>query len=167
VAQSKLPFGRVDQVGLVVRDLHVAMERYWALMGLGPWRVYTYGAPFVKDLTYRGQPGTYRMQIALTTKDGLMYELIQPLAGPSLYHEFLERNGDGIHHLGAFVPNFDRAIADCRALGFAVLQSGRGYGVQGDGGYAYLDTVASLGAIYELIEIPAERYPPEEIYPAE
>jgi methylmalonyl-CoA/ethylmalonyl-CoA epimerase len=46
-----------------------------------------------------------------------------------------------------------------------VIQSGRGYGRWGDGGYAYLDTEESLGMILELIEVPRERVPPEREFP--
>jgi len=42
--------------------------------------------------------------------------------------------------------------------------SGHGTGPNGDGGFAYLATEASLGALFELIEAPSVRYPPEEIY---
>ena len=49
----------VNQVGFVVRDLDKAMAAYWRV-GVGPWRVYTYGAPLVKDITYRGKPGNWR-----------------------------------------------------------------------------------------------------------
>ena len=162
---ERLPIGRIDQVCVVVRDLYRAMERYRARLGIEPWRVYTYGPPLVKDLTYRGRPADYQMRIALAQYGNLTFELIQPLRGPTIYHEFLERQGEGIHHFGVFVPSFDEAVAAARAAGFEVIQSGRGFGVHGDGGYAYLDTEAELGAIYELIEIPSERYPPEDVYP--
>ena len=45
------------------------------------------------------------------------------------------------------------------------MQSGRGYGRLGDGGFAYLDTERELGLILELIEIPKERIPPEAEFP--
>jgi len=165
VSDNLFPISQVDQVCVVVRDLRAAMEHYWSILGIGPWRVYTYGDPLVKDLTYRGKPADYKMRIALTTKGPLMFELIEPLKGPTIYHEFLERNGEGIHHMGIFVPSFDRAVAEAREAGFEVIQSGRGFGLHGDGGFAYLSTEAKLGAIYEVIERPAERHPPEEVYP--
>ncbi len=166
MTDPRLPFSKIDQICVVVRDIHAAMEQYRTLMGLGPWRVYTFSAPRVKDMTYRGKPAEYSMRVAFAQCGALQFELIQPVQGPTIYHEFLERNGEGIHHFGVWVPSLTRAIEDARAAGFDVIQSGRGYGVRGDGGYAYLDTEKVLGAIYELIEIPAERYPPDEVYPA-
>lgn len=166
MSEPRLPITKIDQVCIVVRDLRAAMERYWNQLGVGPWRVYTFSAPLVKDLTYRGRRVDYSMRLAFAQYGAFQLELIQPLQPPSLYHEFLERNGEGIHHFGVWVPNLAEAVAQARAAGFEVIQSGQRYGVRGDGGYAYLDTEKMLGAIYELIEVPAERYPPDEIYPA-
>lgn len=166
MTDPRLPISKIDQVCVVVRDLHRAMDQYWSLLGIGPWSVYTFGAPIVKDITYRGRPVDSSMRVAFAQNGALQIELIQPLRGPTIYHEFLERNGEGIHHFGVRVPSLEKAVAEARAAGFEVIQSGRGYGANGDGGYAYLGTEDALGAIYELIELPSERRPPEEIYPA-
>ena len=93
-----------------------------------------------------------------------MLDLIQPLSGDSVYVEHLERKEPGLHHLAVFVLSFDDAVKEATDRGYTVLQSGRGYGKLGDGGYAYLDTEETLGFILELIEIPRERVPPEARY---
>jgi len=162
---AQVPIAKIDQVCVVVRDLRRAMEHYWNVLGIGPWRVYTYGRPLVRRLTYRGQPADYQMRLAFAQTPSVMIELIEPTRGPSIYHEFLERGGEGIHHFGVFVPKLDEAVAKAQAAGFAVIMSGHGTGVQDDGGYAYLGTEDQLGAIFELIELPSQRQPPEEIYP--
>jgi methylmalonyl-CoA/ethylmalonyl-CoA epimerase len=159
------PVTRIDQVGLVVRDLGDAMRRYWQMLGIGPWVVYTYSYPLVRDMTYRGRPATYSMRLALTQLDNLMIELIQPLSCESIYTEHLRTKGEGLHHVGIFVESLDQGIAEATQHGYEVLQSGRGYGKHGDGGYAYLDTEGTLGVILELIELPQERVPPEETFP--
>ncbi len=160
------PLSSINQVALVVRDLDTAMQRYWDMLGIGPWKVYTYGPPLVRDMTYRGRHQDYRMRLAMAWAGELMLELIQPLSGDSVYQEHLDRKGEGLHHVGVFVGSFDEAVAEAAQRGYSVLQSGRGFGRWGDGGYAYLDTEASLGLILELIEIPRERVPPERTYPA-
>ncbi|MGH7862039.1 MAG: VOC family protein [Candidatus Dormibacteraceae bacterium] len=163
----RLPFGKIDQVCVVTPDLRQAMERYRALLGLAPWRILGFGPDTVRELTYRGRPAGYRMLVAFAQFGALQYELIQPLEGPTIYHEFLERHpAGGIHHFGCWVPDLEAALAQARALGFRVIQGGRGTGLGGDGGFAYLDTEASLGAILELIEVPGDRRAPQEIYPA-
>lgn len=165
---AKLPFQvtAVNQVGFVVKDLDTAMAAYWRV-GVGPWRVYTYGAPLVKDITYRGKPGNWRFLIALAGLGaGFSLELIQPLSGESIYSEFLEKHGEGgIQHLGIVVDDLDRVVAEAQRAGYTVIQSGRGHGVRGDGKFAYLSTDADLFTVYELMELVSERYPPERVYP--
>jgi methylmalonyl-CoA/ethylmalonyl-CoA epimerase len=166
---EKTPFQlkAVHQVGFVVRDIDAAMAAYWRV-GVGPWQVYTYGAPLVKEITYRGKPGNWRFRIALTHLNGLSFELIQPLSGESIYSEFLERYGGagGIQHLGIIVDDLDQVVAEARESGFEVVQSGRGHGVRGDGKFAYLATDDDLCTVYELMELVSERRPPERVYPA-
>jgi catechol 2,3-dioxygenase-like lactoylglutathione lyase family enzyme len=156
----------VHQVGFVVTDLDKAMAAYWRV-GVGPWRVYTYGAPLVKDITYRGTPGNWRFLIALANLGGgFSLELIQPLSGESIYSEFLAKHGEGgIQHLGVVVEDLDRVVAEARSAGYEVIQSGRGHGVHGDGKFAYLNTEDDLCTVYEVIELVSERRPPERVYP--
>jgi methylmalonyl-CoA/ethylmalonyl-CoA epimerase len=160
------PLTQINQIALVVRDLDAALRRYWETLGVGPWKVYTYGSPLVREMTYRGRPHEYRMRLALAQVGPLVIELLQPLSGDNIYVEHLDRKGEGLHHVGIFVPSFDQAVAQAQQQGFSVLQSGRGYGRWGDGGFAYLDTEAMFGVILELIEVPRERVPPEAEFPS-
>lgn len=157
---------KVSQVGLVVRDIDAMMRTYHEKFGVGPWVCYTYGPPLVKEMTYRGKRQDYRMRIALGYVGETMIELIQPLEGPTIYEEHLAQHGEGIHHLLQYLDDLDGAIRDLEARGYRMIQSGRGYGVDGDGGYAYFDTVADLGLILEVAQVPRRRVPPEKVYPA-
>jgi len=162
---SLFPLKNINQIGLIVRDLDAAVRRYWEMLGIGPWKVYTYGPPLVPSMTYRGKVQSYQMRLAFTQVGHLQLELIQPLSGDSIYTEHLERNGEGMHHVGVFVASLDDAISEATRQGYRVIQSGRGHGRWGDGGYAYLDTEEALGMILELIEVPRERVPPEMEFP--
>jgi hypothetical protein len=163
----QLPFlqNGIAQVGILVEDLDQAVENYWKVGGIGPWQIYTYQRPLVKAMHYRGQPADYKMRIALTWIGALCIELIEIVEGPSIYQEFVESRGYGLHHLGVVIEDAETGIAQAEAAGYAVIQDGSGYGLQGDGCYAYLDTEAQLGIIIELMQLPKVRVPPERIYP--
>lgn len=157
----------INQIGFVVEDIDKAMEAYWRYFGVGPWRVYNFGSPVVKDTTFRGEPEDFHMTVAIAKVGDLDFELIQHVDGRSIYKEFMERNpGGAIHHLAWFVKNIDEAVEEMKQLGFKVIQSGRGYGKNGDGGFAYLSTEDEMGALFELLEVPSERIPPHRVYPA-
>lgn len=155
---------KVDQVGMVVRDLRQAMAHYVNVLGIGPWRVYTYGPSLVRRRILRNEPGEFELYLAFCQTPTVMLELIEPRGGASLHAEFLAKHGEGIHHYGMFVPSLEEGIAKARHAGFEVLMSGHGTGVDGDGGFAYVGTEDSLATLFELIEAPARRYPPEEIF---
>ena len=163
-ATSLLTGRPVAQIGLLVCDFERALERYTALWGIDAWDCYTYGPDVVRELTYRGRPGTYSMRIALSRSTPQL-ELIYPLIGPSIYEEWLETRGPGLHHLGLLVEQLRPEIERMTGAGYELLQSGYGYGLDGDGGYAYFDTVDELDTIVELIERPRRRRDPELVWP--
>jgi catechol 2,3-dioxygenase-like lactoylglutathione lyase family enzyme len=163
---NQLPITKIDQVCVVVRNLDKAMAEYHDRLGIGPWRYFTFAKPPLRELTFRGEPANYSMRVAFAQYGQLQFELIEPVAGPTIYHEFLAEHGEGIHHFGSIVPSLDAAIAEAEAAGYRVIQSGRGTGLGGDGGFAYLSTADALGAVFELIEIPKERRSPEGVYPS-
>ncbi len=167
--EKPLPFlnNGIAQIAFVVEDLDQTVANYHAGFGTGPWHFYTYGKPLVQTMTYRGQPADYEMRVALSYFGPMRVELIQPTRGPSVYHEFIEKHGYGVQHFGVLVENMTSALAEAEAAGYAMIMDGAGFGKDGDGHYAYLDTEADYGVVYELIQRPAGRMPPEKIYPAE
>jgi methylmalonyl-CoA/ethylmalonyl-CoA epimerase len=164
-----LPFLKngVAQVGFVVKDLEKAVEAYWRLFGIGPWHFYTYGPPLVKRMSYRGRPVEHKMRVALAWLGPLRIELIQILEGPTVYDEFVAKHGYGVHHFGLLVDDMAAAIAQAQAAGLEMTMDGSGFGLDGDGHYAYLETDDLIGTTLELIARPQRRVPPEKIYPEE
>lgn len=153
----------VGQVGIVVPDLDAALPRYAELWGIGPWNCWTMGPAIVKERGFAGGPGEYEMRVALCGK-GPQVELVAPVQGPNVYDEWLEERGEGIHHLGFHVDSIDAAMAEMETAGYEPRMWGKGFGAEGDGGFAYYDLLAELGLWVELIEAPAVRHPPELVY---
>jgi catechol 2,3-dioxygenase-like lactoylglutathione lyase family enzyme len=95
----------------------------------------------------------------------LRIELIEIMEGDTVYQDFVDQHGYGVHHLGILVDDMAAALDQARAAGFEMTQDGAGFGPDDDGHYAYLDTEAALGTTLELIQRPKRRNPPEKIYP--
>jgi catechol 2,3-dioxygenase-like lactoylglutathione lyase family enzyme len=162
-----LPIQGIAQVALVVRSLEPTVEQWYRVLGIGPWHFYTYARPLVARMTRRGVPADYRMRVALANAGPLRIELIETVAGDTIYQEFVDRHGYGVQHLGILVEDMEAALAQARAAGFTMTQDGAGFGPDGDGHYAYLDTEELLGTTLELIQRPKRRHPPEKVYPPE
>ena len=168
-AKRKLPFldKGVAQIAFVVKNLEETVERYWERFGMGPWHFYTYRRPFVPRMTRNGQPADYAMRVALGYFGPTRIELIEQQAGDTVYADFIMEHGYGVHHLGVLVDDMEAAIREAEAAGYRVTMDGAGFGPDGDGHYAYLDTEGELGTTLELIQRPKRRAPPDKIYPPE
>lgn len=166
---AALPFLQqgVAQVALVVPNLEAAVEQYWRLFGIGPWHFYTYRKPLLRAMSYHGQPSEYAMRLALSYLGPLRIELIEPGEGDTVYADFVREHGYGVHHFGILVEDMLAALARAEAAGLTVIQDGSGFGAEGDGHFAYLDTAPSIGVMLELIQRPRGRVPPEKVYPPE
>jgi len=148
------------QVGILVPDLEEGVRTYAEVFGLENWLIYTYSRESVPDLSFRGKPANCSFRLAMAGS-GPQIELIQPLGGESVYTEWIEARGYGTQHLGFHVESL-RGISDqLEERGILPVQTGSGYGLDGDGAFAYYDAVDSMHLMLELIELPTRRRPSE------
>ena len=142
---------RPFQVAIVVHDVREAADRYSKLWGIEDWTFVENGPENMTGLHYMGEPADFSMRLALTGSDPQL-ELLQPLEGPSILADWLERRGEGMHHLGVLVASVDETIAQMAEAGIACVQHGYGFGADGSGAFAFFDTEAELGCLIEAIE---------------
>ncbi len=154
----------IGQIGLVVKDLEVAMKGYWQTAGVGPWSVYTTSAPPLSCF-YHGHPANYKVRLAMARSGPVQIELIEYIEGDTIHRDFLASGREGVEHVGIYVPDLDEALKPYQDMGIGILQRADGMGVKRDGRYAYLDTESILGTILELIQSSSQPMPPERIYP--
>jgi hypothetical protein len=141
--------GRLSQYAVVVEDLG-AVSNYWEGLGFPEMDV---THPTLTDLQYRGQPGQFDQKLGWHRHGTVTWEWIVPLAGPTVYQDFLDTYGEGFHHLAFDVPDMDAATGDWAAQGFPIVQSG-GWGEKGQPGsgrFAYADTTSIGGVTIELL----------------
>ena len=147
--QMNLP--RLNQVGILVKDMSEAIACYSRLLNVKPW----YRSNTVShEALYRGKPVSTDTEIALAFQGATEIELIQVKHHEDcVYSDLLAKSGGGLHHVGFIVSGYDEKLARMKANGIDVLQSGvittKGSAVTR---YAYLDTVKECGIISELIE---------------
>jgi len=150
---------RVAQLGFVVDDAEKMARRYEELLGIGPWRLWVpvpqadaANTPVAPGQVLHGVPMvhiTARTKVAFCEWEGLQFELIQPLAGPSTHFEYLKTQGNGIHHL-SFGPvnDHDAMVAAYAAAGIGIEMAGA---LPRDAQYTYMDTRRELGTIWEMV----------------
>jgi len=165
--EGALPFlhAGIAQVAQVVENLEETVKRYWAIFGIGPWDFYTYERPLLSAASYRGKPADYSMAIALSWLGPMRIELIQVLRGPTIHEEHIRKHGYGVQHLGVLTENMEASLEQAHRAGIEMVMDGSGFGKDGDGWYAYLETEESLGVTIELVQRPRDRRPPERVFP--
>ncbi len=163
--EKQFPVENIVQICILVPDLDKAMRNWHEKFCVGPWTVYTYAKPFVPNMTRNGKPTDYASRIGLANIGNMRIELIQPLSGDTVYSEFIEKHGYGVQHLGILTEDMRRSLDQARASGLEMTMDGSGFGLDGDGHYAYLDTEDLIGITLELIERPKRRQEPEATYP--
>ena len=152
---AKIKCQGINQVAIVVHDLEQVAMNYWTILGIGPWSIFEWEAPLVYDRTYHGQRAWARERIALAQVGAVQLELVQPVEGPSIYRDWLEEHGEGLHHMNFLVDDVDQAVAALAELGFPSMQSGRFGPPEQHGAYNYVD-VWPLRTIWEPVHIGEE-----------
>jgi catechol 2,3-dioxygenase-like lactoylglutathione lyase family enzyme len=155
----------ISQIAIVVHDIDDALEKYHRALGWGPWNVYEHKPPSLHDTYVRGEPVEYTMIGAEAHVGGIDVELLQPVDGPSIYKEWLEEHGEGLHHVAVMRPTPEESEDTMRhfaGLGADVLMEGRiGESIH----FYYLDTGPLLKVIIESGTGHAVDLKPVRVYP--
>jgi methylmalonyl-CoA/ethylmalonyl-CoA epimerase len=147
-----------EQVAFVTDDLDETARQLSAAFGLGPWDGYIYTGSYLPNRVYRGKPGRF-VSRTCGCRSNPMVEIIQPIEGPSIFTEFLEKHGPGLHHVAYFVKSLDAVREHMRKLGIAEVQGGGGHGMDGDGQFAFFEMPGPVGLYVEIVEPPKRRHP--------
>ena len=98
--------GTVDHISIVVKDAHKVAKAWESMLGIGPWMWWEKGSTGPGGRTRRNTQGF------AYTETGVEWELIEvPGEGeePIFHSEFMDKWGEGLHHLGTGVDDVDAA----------------------------------------------------------
>ncbi|HLX40653.1 MAG TPA: methylmalonyl-CoA epimerase [Ktedonobacteraceae bacterium] len=130
---------RIDHVAIIVRDIEQALHFYRDTLGIAPREI--------KDVP------TEQVRIAFLPMggpNGSEIELIQPTVSDSSLTKFLEKRGEGLHHICLEVDDIDATLQDLQTKGASVLdQQPR---IAAEGRAIFLHPGGTHGVLLELIE---------------
>lgn len=147
--QDRVKVTQIQQVCIICNDLQKTMEAYWNILGIGPWAVTEFGQPKCPDMKYYGKPAWGRCRQAVVQLGPIELELLEPIEGVSIYHDWLAEHGEGLHHIKFLVEDLDinRVEKEMRRLGLPSIQDGH-FGPDLIYQFAYFDTMTPLKAIW-------------------
>jgi methylmalonyl-CoA/ethylmalonyl-CoA epimerase len=127
----------LDHVGIAVRDLEAALEGYRSRYGIEP--------------SHREVVESQGVEEALLPLGGSFIQLLLPLTPESPVGRFLEKRGEGLHHVAYAVLDLDESLAHLRHAGARLIDDvprpgGRGARV------AFVHPADLAGTLIELVE---------------
>ena len=138
--------GKICQICEVVFNLEETVEKYYNTLGFGSWYFWDFIPPNLYDYYYKGVKVNAGFRIAVAQVGPIQYELTQPLFGMSIHRDFLDKNGEGIHHVKIYYKDIEKALKEFAKKNIYVLQEGK---YKSDW-HVYLDTQKEFGIIWEL-----------------
>ncbi|WP_298460738.1 VOC family protein [uncultured Cellulomonas sp.] len=142
--RTPVPLTGFIQVAVVVDDLEQAIDAWCELLGAPRPDVRVTGPTPNPQETYRGETAAYGLKFAVIEcpERGFVVELHEPDENPSTFREFLDRHGNGVHHIGFQVGDArDAVIGELEELGYAMRTVGR----YDDGSWTVVDSEDRLG----------------------
>lgn len=135
------------QVAYVVLDVAAAEVWFQNMLGVPSWFRMD-NVEFGAACTFRGRPADSVAHLSIAYLRETQIELIEPVRGESLYAEFLESRGPGLHHVAFDVPDFSATVSALRDDGLEMLADGKiGEGTE----FAYFDCDAIGASVIEIL----------------
>ena len=130
---------RIDHVAIIVRDIEQALVFYRDILDITPSEIKEVPTEHVRiAFLPMGGPG------------GSEIELIEPTTPDSSVARFLEKRGEGLHHICLEVADIDAALAEMQEKGVPVLD--KQPRIAAEGRAIFLHPKASNGVLLELVE---------------
>jgi methylmalonyl-CoA/ethylmalonyl-CoA epimerase len=133
-------FGLIDHVGIAVRDIDEAITLYEG----------TFGMPLVHRETVESQG----VEAALLDVGDGHVELLRPLGAETVVGRFIERHGEGLHHVAYRVEDIEDVLSRLADNGIELIDAKPRVGIR-KSRVAFLHPRATAGVLTELVE-PAE-----------
>lgn len=128
---------KLDHIGIAVKDLDQAMKLYREAFGIEPHLVY--------------ESSHTKAKIAFFPIGDVRIELIQPVNPESVVGRFLEKKGEGIHHVSYRVKDVDRSLAELEKKGILLIDK-KSRRVRENERVAFLHPKSTNGVLVELIQ---------------
>ena len=140
------------QVGFIVKDVETTKRTFAEVLGVPVPPTCDGGEFSVTGTTVYGQPAPEAncKMAFFDVGTHIQIELIEPNDKPSVWKEFLDTHGEGMHHLAFQVSDTEKKVLSLENFGPKCIQRGK-YG-DGCGEYAYFDANEQLKCFVETLE---------------
>jgi methylmalonyl-CoA epimerase len=127
---------RIDHLGIAVTSLEKALAFYERQLGL--------------SVSLRETVEQEKVKVAMLPAGDSRIELLEATGPDSVIAKFIEKRGEGLHHVAVRVPDLGATVARLKATGARLLNDPR----PGAGGhlYVFVHPSSTGGVLLELIQ---------------
>ena len=130
------------QICIVVRNIEEAAKKWSLLLGIPVPEIRTNHLEGNENYMYRGKPVSCDLKVANIGMGHFVIELHQPIGGESSFQEFIEKHGNGVHHIGFEVGDQrDQIIEEMEKDGYTM----RTVGIYPGSSWTIVDSEDDLG----------------------
>jgi len=127
----------VDHIGIAVKSIDKSIQYYIETLGL--------------KLLAIEEVVSQNVRVAFIDAGNIKLELLEPLSLEGPIAKFLEKRGEGVHHIAFGVTDIRTRMAELEEKGVQLLQDEPKPGA-GGAEVAFLHPKSSFGVLYELCE---------------
>jgi methylmalonyl-CoA epimerase len=126
----------IDHLGIAVRSLDAALDFYEKQLGF--------------SVGLRETVEHERVNVAMLLAGESRIELLEATEPDSVIAKFIEKRGEGLHHVAVKVPDLAASVARLKSSGARLLNDPR----PGAGGhlYVFVHPASTGGVLFELIQ---------------
>lgn len=127
----------IEHIGIAVKSIEACLPYYEKVLGMK-----CYNIEVVEDQKVK----TAFFQVGQTK-----IELLEPTSEESTIAKFIEKKGEGVHHLAFAVPNVADALAEAEPKGVQLIDKAPRKGAEGLS-IAFLHPKSTCGVLTELCQ---------------
>ncbi|KXH87510.1 methylmalonyl-CoA epimerase [Sporosarcina sp. HYO08] len=128
---------KVDHIGIAVKSIDRSLDYYIQTLGLSCLAI--------------EEVKSQKVRVAFLDAGNIKLELLEPIGEEGPVATFIEKRGEGIHHIAFGVPDIRTRMAELKEKGVQLLQEEPKLGA-GGAEVAFLHPKSSFGVLYELCE---------------
>ena len=128
---------KIDHIGIAVRSIDATLALYRDALGLDP------GARVVLEHE--------KVEVVMLPAGGPRLELLEATSGDSVIAKFIEKRGEGLHHIAMRVPDLAAAVERVKVGGGRLVKDQIERGAEGYK-YVFVHPKSAGGVLLELIE---------------
>jgi hypothetical protein len=122
---NPIGFDGFIQIAVIVKDIEKAAKAWAEIFNVSVPEIRVDLPAESSSLTYRGKPAYYGLKLAVIKFGPIALELHEPDEHDSTFKEFLDKHGNGVHHLGFEVGSRrDAVVEELQEMGFSMRTVG-------------------------------------------